>query len=137
LRTFYHELISSTRESVDAAAGGAFLSLKLSEAKAFVEKMASNSSCNEECVQPRKREEGIHHLKETDMVTAKLDLIMKKLDIEKKEVIHINDSHMTYEECGDYGHSAINCPTLQDDVNYINNNTYYHPRQSQGWNQPT
>ena len=29
------------------------------------------------------------------MVSAKLDLIMKKLDIEKKEVMHINDSHMT------------------------------------------
>jgi len=26
------------------------------------------------------------------MVTAKLDLVMKKLAIEKKEVMHINDS---------------------------------------------
>jgi len=69
------------------------------------------------------------------MVTAKLDLIMKKLDIEKKEVMHINDSHMICEECGDYGPSAISCPTLQEDVNFINNNTYYHPQQNQGWNQ--
>jgi len=46
---------------------------------------------------------------------------MKKLDIEKKEVMHINDSHMTCEECGDYGHSATSCPTLQEDVNFINN----------------
>ena len=69
------------------------------------------------------------------MVTAKLDLIMKKLDIEKKEALHINDSHMTCEECGDYGHSAASCPTLQEDVNFINNNTYYHPQQNQGWNQ--
>jgi len=48
MQTFYHELISSTHESIDAAAGGAFLSLKLSDAKTLVEKMASNSACNEE-----------------------------------------------------------------------------------------
>jgi len=96
--------------------------------------MASNSTCNDERTQSRKKG-GIHHLKEADMVTAKLDLIMKKLDIEKKEVMHINDSHMTCEECGDYGHSAVSCPTLQEDVNFINNNTYYHPQQNQGWNQ--
>jgi len=70
-----------------------------------------------------------------DESTAKLDLIMKKLDIEKKEVMHINDSHVTCEECGDYGHSATSCPTLQEHVNFINNNTYYHPQQNQGWNQ--
>jgi len=46
MQTFYHGPISSTRESIDAAAGGAFLSLKLLDAKALVEKMASNSTCN-------------------------------------------------------------------------------------------
>ena len=95
MQTFYHGLISSTRESIDAAAGGAFLSLKLSDAKALVEKMASNSTCNEECTQSRKKGGGIHHLKEAYMVTTKLDLIMNKLDIEKKDVMHNNDSHMT------------------------------------------
>jgi len=79
--------------------------------------MASNSTSNEERTQSRKKGGGIYHLKEADMVTAKLDLIMKKLDIEKKEVMHINDSHTTCEECGDYMHSAISCPTLQEDVN--------------------
>jgi len=135
MQTFYHGLISSTLESIDAAVGGAFLSLKLSDAKALVEKMDSNSTCNEERTQPQKKEGGIHHLMEADMVTAKLDLIMKKLDIEKKEAMHINDSDMACEECGDYGHSAISCPTLQEDVNFINHNTYYHPQQNQGWNQ--
>jgi hypothetical protein len=51
----------------------------------------------------------MHQLKEADMMSAKLDLIMKKLeerDIEKKEVMHINDSRMTCEECGDVGHSG-------------------------------
>jgi len=104
MQTFYHGLISSTFESIDVAAGGAFLSLKLLDAKALVEKMASNSTCNEEHTQSRKKGGGIHHLKEADMVTAKLDLIMKKLNIKKKEIMHVNDSHMTCEECGDYGH---------------------------------
>jgi hypothetical protein len=37
----------------------------------------------------------MHQLKEADMMSAKLDLTMKKLeerDIEKKEVTHINDA---------------------------------------------
>jgi len=36
IQTFYHGLISSTRESFDAAAGGAFRSLKISDAKALL-----------------------------------------------------------------------------------------------------
>jgi hypothetical protein len=47
------------------------------------------------------------------MVSAKLDLIMKKLearDTMKREVMHISDSRMTCEECEDVGHSGINCP---------------------------
>jgi len=40
MQTFYHGLISSTHQSVDAAGRGAFLSLKLSDAKAHIEKMA-------------------------------------------------------------------------------------------------
>jgi hypothetical protein len=50
--------------------------------------------------------------------------------------MHINDSRMTYEECGDVGHSRNNYPTIQEDVNYINNNNNsYHPQPNQGWNQ--
>jgi hypothetical protein len=42
LQTFYHGLVTSTCESVDAAGGGAFLSLKLDKVTALIEKMASN-----------------------------------------------------------------------------------------------
>jgi hypothetical protein len=42
LHIFYHGLVTSTRESVDAAARGAFLSLKLDKATTLIEKMASN-----------------------------------------------------------------------------------------------
>jgi hypothetical protein len=69
----------------------------------------------------------MHQLKEVDMLSAKIDLLMKKLKDranEKKEVMHIHDSHMTCEVCGDTRHSGSNCPKTQEDVNYINNNNY-------------
>jgi hypothetical protein len=75
----------------------------------------------------------MHQLKEADMLTAKVDLLIKRLEEqmgEKKEVMHIHDSRMTCEECGDTGHLGSNCPELQEDVNYINNNNY-HSQQNQ------
>ena len=126
MQTFYHGLGNSARETMDAAAGGAFLSLTIPQATTLVEKMASNQGWNEERTQ-----------------TRKLDLLMKKLDDkagDKKEVMHVYNSHMTCEECGDTGHSGNHCPEMLEDVNYINNNNnnnnYYHrPQQNQGWNQ--
>jgi hypothetical protein len=53
----------------------------------------------------------------------------------KNEVMHIYDSSMTCEECEDIRHSGNNCPTLQEDVSYLNNNNYNCPQQNQGWNQ--
>jgi hypothetical protein len=91
--------------------------------------MASNQGWNEEWTQTRKRG-GMHQLKEVDMLPVKMNLLMKRLDdwaSEKKEVMHIHDSHMTFEECGGTGHSGHNYPEIQEDVNYINNNTNYHP----------
>jgi hypothetical protein len=79
----------------------------------------------------------MHQFKEVDMLSAKVDLLMKKLEdrvSEKKEVMHIHDSRMTCEVCGDTGHSGNNCPETQKDANYINNNNY-RLQQNQGWNQ--
>jgi hypothetical protein len=76
----------------------------------------------------------MQQLKEVDMLSTKMDLLMKKLEdraSEKREVMHINDSRMTCEVCGDTGHSENNCPKTQEDVNYINNNNY-RPQQNQG-----
>jgi hypothetical protein len=42
MQTFYHGFNNSTRETMDAAARGAFLSLAIAQAIALVEKMASN-----------------------------------------------------------------------------------------------
>jgi hypothetical protein len=44
MQTIYHGLTTSTCETLDAAAGGAFLSLTIEDAIALMEKMASNQS---------------------------------------------------------------------------------------------
>jgi len=114
---------------MDAAAGGAFLSLTISQATTLVEKMASNQGWSEETTQTCKRGGGMHHLKEVDMLASKMDLLMRRLDervTENKEVMHIHDSGMSCEECRETGHKGTNCPELREDVNYINNNNYYY-----------
>ena len=103
--------------------------------------MASNQGWNEERNQTHKKSGGMHQLKEVDMLSAMLDLLMKKLNDkakDKREVMHVYDSHMTCEECGDTGHLGNHCLEVHEDVNYIINNNYYfynHPQQNQGWNQ--
>jgi hypothetical protein len=48
MQTFYHGLTNSTHETMDAVAGGAFLSLTIAQATTLVEKMASNQGWSEE-----------------------------------------------------------------------------------------
>jgi hypothetical protein len=137
LQTFYHGLSTNTHETMDAAAGGAFMSLTLTEATNFVEKMGSNQAWNEER-QPCKKERGMHQLKEVVILSAKMNLLMKRLEDkapEKREVMQLSESCMTCEECGNTGHSGSQCPRREEDVNYINNNNQYHPQQNQGWTQ--
>jgi len=55
MQTFDHGLSNSTRETMDAATGGAFLTLTIAQATAVVEKMASNQGWSEERTQTRKR----------------------------------------------------------------------------------
>jgi hypothetical protein len=71
-------------------------------------------------------------------MSAKMDLLMKRLEDkapEKKEVMQLFKSHMTCEECGNTGHLGGQCPELEENVNYINNNNQYRPQQNQGWTQ--
>ena len=106
MQTFYHGLTNSTHEIMDAAAGGAFLSLTIPAATALVEKMASNQGWNEERLQTCKRGGGMHQLKEVDMLSTKMDLLIKRLEErtnEKQEVMYIHDSRITYEKCGNTG----------------------------------
>jgi hypothetical protein len=47
IQSFYHGLIHSAREHIDAAAGGSFFVLRIEEAHILVEKMASNQRWKE------------------------------------------------------------------------------------------
>ena len=79
LQSFYNGLTTTSRAHLDAAAGGAYLDLTIAKATALIKKMVSNQGWNEEHSQPRTKG-GMHTIKETDMLAAKLDLLMKKLD---------------------------------------------------------
>jgi hypothetical protein len=78
IQSFYHGLIRSVREHIDAAAGGSFFTLSIEEAHKLVEKMASNQNWDEERTQTHIHK--VHQLEEVDMLTAKIDLLMKKLE---------------------------------------------------------
>jgi hypothetical protein len=60
IQSFYHELIRSAREHIDAATGGYFFALSIEEAHKLVEKMATNQSWDEECTQIHTRK--VHQL---------------------------------------------------------------------------
>jgi hypothetical protein len=77
IQSFYHGLIRSAQEHIDAAAGGSFFALTIEKAHKLVEKMSSNQSWDEKCTQTRTYE--VHQLQEVDMLTAKIDLLVKSL----------------------------------------------------------
>ena len=78
LESFYNGLTTTSRAHIDAAAGGAFLDMTITKAKALVEIMASNQGWSEERLLPRTK--GMHTVKEMDMIAAKLDLLLKHLN---------------------------------------------------------
>ena len=122
---------------MDAAARGACLDLTIAKAKALIEKMVSNQGWNEEHSQPRTKG-GMHTIKETDMLAANLDLLLKKLDEGNREQmsvpVHAMNSYSMCEVCGDGGHSGNDCPETREDAAYINN-TGFRLQGGQGWGQ--
>jgi hypothetical protein len=125
LQTFYHGLSTNTRETMDVAARGASLSLTLTQATNLVEKMTSNQAWNVER-RPRKKERGMHQLKEVDMLFAKMDLLMKRLEDkapEKEEVMQLFESRTTCEECGNTGHLGSQCRKLHQQQQPISSPT--------------
>jgi hypothetical protein len=78
VQSFYHGLIHSAQEHIDATAGSSFFALSIKDERKLVENMAYNQSWDEERTQTRTHK--IHQLEEVDMLTAKIDLLMKKLE---------------------------------------------------------
>jgi hypothetical protein len=99
-------LIRSAWEHIDAATGGSFFTLSTEEARKLVEKMASNQSWDEEGTKTRTCK--VHQLEEVDMLTAKIDLLMKKHENPSLDHLKMVDAQVTCEECGETGHMGIN-----------------------------
>jgi hypothetical protein len=131
-------LICSAHEHIDAAAGGSFSSLSIEEAHKLVAKMASNQSWDEERTQTCTHK--VHQLEEVDMLTAKIDLLMKKLENPGLDHLKMVDARVACEECGETGHMGIHCSMVSQVVNFVGNfNNGFHPNQgfNAGWNKPS
>jgi hypothetical protein len=118
IQSFYHGLIRLARDHIDAAVGCSFFALSIEETHKLVEKMASNQSWDEERTQTHSYK--VHQLEEVDMLTAKIDLLMTKLE--------------------NPGHMGINYLTVPQDVNFVgNSNNGFCPNQgfNAGWNKPS
>jgi len=133
LQNLYEGFTPMSKGHVDAAAGGAFLSLTIENATTLIEKMVANQSWGE----GRKTQKGMHTVKETDLLAAKIDLLMKRLDGQATDpttgTVQAIDSRMMCEECGNVGHMGINCPGTQEDTSFINNRLRQQ-QQGNGWN---
>ena len=98
IQNFFHGLNQQAQDHVDAAAGGSFLSLDVAGANALIDKIASNQSWKGERQPARPR--GVHQIDIVDMLAAKLELLMKKLESPHQEVNQVLESRMTCETCG-------------------------------------
>ena len=119
---------------MDAAAGGAFLSLDVAGAKVLIDKIASNQSWKEDR-QPAHAKE-IYEIDSVNVLVAKMDLLMQNLESPHQEVNQTMEPQMTSEKCGNTRHSGKFCPFTQEDENTIGgdtaNDSDCHPQQ--GWN---
>jgi len=133
LQNFYEGLMPMSKGHVNAAAGGAFLSLTIENAMTLIEKMVASQSWGE----GRKTQNGMHTVKEMDLLAAKIDLLMKRLDGQATDpttgTVQAIDSCMTCEECGNVGQMGINCHGTQEDASFINNG-FRQQQQGNGWN---
>ncbi|WVZ52606.1 hypothetical protein U9M48_003650 [Paspalum notatum var. saurae] len=124
IQNFIHGLHRSTQEHLDAAAGGSFLSLSIAAARTLIEKIASNQGWREK--RENNKHHGVHHIDGSDMLAAKMDLLLKKLEGAPEAMpIHALDSRMTCEHCGNTGHMGNSFPQNgSEDVTFINNNGF-------------
>jgi hypothetical protein len=103
-------LIRSAWEHIDDVAEGPFFAPSIEEVRKLVEKMAPNQSWDEERTQTRTRK--VHQLEEVDMLTAKIDLLMKKLENTGLDHLKMVDARVMCEECEEKGAMGINSPRM-------------------------
>jgi hypothetical protein len=78
IQSFYHGLIRTARDHIDATVGGSFFALSIEEVQKLIEKMASNQSSVDEHTPSHTHK--VHQVEEVDMLTTKIDLLIKKLE---------------------------------------------------------
>jgi hypothetical protein len=61
----------------------------------------------------------VHQVEEVDMLTTKIDLLMKKLENLGLNHLKMVDAHVTCEECEETGHMGINCTMVSWDVSQL------------------
>ena len=77
-------------------------------------------------------------MKEIDMLSAKIDLLMKRLEEQAQDkdatmgTVQAMDSHMTCEVCGNVGHSGNHCLEIHEEAAFINNG--FRQLGNNGWN---
>jgi hypothetical protein len=133
----YHGIKCTTCELLDVATRGAFYSLQVPAAKELIEKMVANLGWDGDRLQPRTR--GVHQVDGVDMLAAKMDLLMKKLEASSNvENTKIMEASMTCEVCCNVGHSGNGCPKTREEASFIKNGNNYGFRHNnynnQGWN---
>ena len=79
----------------------------------------------------------MHTVKETNILAAKLDLLLKKLyEVNRQQMlipVHAMNSYSICEVYGDGGHSGYDCPETREEVAYMNNNNNgFRPQGCQG-----
>jgi hypothetical protein len=74
-----------------------------------------------------------------NLLTAKIDLLIKKLENLGLDHLKMVDARVTCEQCVEMGHMGINCSTVPQDVNFVgNSNNGFHTNQGfdARWNKP-
>jgi hypothetical protein len=137
IHTFYHGFKRTSREHIDAAAGGAFFSLQVPAAKELINKMVANQGWDGDPLQPGTR--GVHQVDGNDTIATKIDLLMKKLEASTNmETAKIMDAHITCEICGNVSHSGNDCLETREEASFMNNGNNNGFRNNnynnQGWN---
>jgi hypothetical protein len=130
-------LIRSARGHIDVVVGGYFFTLSIEEASKLIEKMA-NQSWDDGHTPSRTRK--VHQLEEVDMLTVKIDLLIKKHENPGLDHLKMVDARVTCEEYGEIGHMGVNFPTICQDANFVHHsNTGFRPNQgfNSRWNKPS
>ena len=77
-------------------------------------------------------------MKEVDMLMAKIDLLLSRLNERAREkeamkaTVQAMDSHMTCEVCGEVRHSRSDYLEIYEEASYINNG--FRQGNNNGWN---